>query len=442
MTLIYYLFKQFKTKQKLIMGLRMILIFIGIFFNLSLFAQSEVNFDENAIDPYVLPELFTLSNGQKILSVEGWEKKKRKEILELFEREMYGKLPRMELNPASVEIKEQNDSALNGKAIRKQIALIFSKEDKKLIVNILMYLPRDVKFPPVFVGYNFKGNQSIIDDPNIILTDSWMSNSADFGIIENRATEQSRGKRNNRWPIEKIISGGFAVATVYYGDIDPDRNDFSDGIHPFFYEEGQEEPKNDEWGSISAWAWGLSRVLDCLKEDSLMINSKFILFGHSRLGKTSLWAGALDSRFDMVISNDSGSGGAAISRRNYGETVEIINNSFPHWFSKNFKKYSSKVDSLPIDQHMLIALIAPRPVYIASAQDDNWADPKGEYLAGYHATPIFELYGKEGLTNPEPPETNMPIHNTIGYHVRTGGHDVKEYDWEQFMKFAKKHLSK
>jgi hypothetical protein len=302
-------------------------------------------------------------------------------------------------------------------------------------VNILLYLPKEVPSPPLFIGYNFKGNHTTINDPNIIVSDTWLKLNPDKNI------EISRGTRNNRWPLEKVISQGFGIATIYYEDVDPDINDFSDGVHALFYKSDQNRPKDNEWGSLAGWAWGMSRVIDYVKTDKLLRNSKILAFGHSRLGKATLWAAALDDRIDLVVSNDSGCGGAAISRRKFGETVSIINTSFPHWFNTNFKQYNDKEENLPVDQHMLIALMAPRPVYIASAADDQWADPYGEYLSAYHASPVYELYGKEGFTSSVHPQTNHPVQNTIGYHMRTGRHDVTDYDWEQYMKFAKSHFN-
>ncbi|MEH6682024.1 MAG: acetylxylan esterase [Sediminicola sp.] len=422
------------------MKFKHVLILAGIFVGANAFSQKEVNYKESAVGPYILPELLTLNNGNKILNKKEWETSRRPEIIDFYKNEVYGVLPAMELPPISSKIVEQNTSALNNTAIRQQIQIIFGGHGRQLTINVLLYLPKGVAFPPVFIGYNFYGNQSVIDDSNILLSDAWVNNNESYGITENKTNDRSRGKRNYRWPINEIIGEGYGIATIYYGDIDPDRNNFSDGVHPLFYTGDQTRPKDNEWGSLSAWAWGLSRVMDYFEGHGPIDQSKFIVFGHSRLGKTSLWAGALDDRFDMVISNNSGCGGAALFRRNYGETLSIVNQNFPHWFATNFKKYNDNENLLQVDQHMLIALMAPRPVYIASAEDDKWSDPKGEYLSGFYATPVYELYGKSGLTSQKLPETNRPVHTSIGYHIRTGKHDVTDYDWNQFIKFADIHL--
>lgn len=399
------------------------------------------NYDESKVPDYILPDLLMLEDGKRIDSQHEWTDKRRSEILNLFAEEVYGKSPG---KPDNLDFKvlSVDSSALSGKAFRKEIDIIIRNKNKSITFNLLLYLPNNGKQThPVFLGLNFYGNQTVNKDPNITISKSWMNNNDEFGIIDNKATEASRGVRASRWQVEYLLERGYGLAVMYYGDIDPDFDDsFQNGVHPLFYAEGQDEPKSNEWGSIGAWAWGLSRAMDYLETDTSVDNKKVAVFGHSRLGKTSLWAGAQDQRFAIVISNNSGCGGAALSRRRFGETVKKINNSFPHWFCDNFKKYNEKENNLPVDQHMLVALAAPRPVYVASAEDDRWADPNGEFLSAKNAEPVYKLFGYEGLMSDSIPDVNQPVGDFIGYHIRTGGHGVTHYDWEQYTNFADRHF--
>ena len=416
-----------------------ILLIILSLFSQIVFSQSDVNYDESKVPEFEVPNPLETFKGRKIKNANKWEKKRRPELLEFFTENVYGKIPG-ELGISGIEVVEKSEDAINGKATRKQVEISFRKDDMILDFTILIYLPKNVEKAPLFVGYNFYGNHTITKNVNIIISDTWVRDNPSFGIINNQLTEQSRGVRDNRWAIEKIIDSGFGLATVYYGEVDPDFDDFSNGIHPFLYDGNREHPKANEWGSIAAWAWGLSRCLDYFEQDNEIDETKVIVFGHSRLGKTSLWAGATDQRFAAVISNDSGCGGAALSKRRFGETVWRINTNFPHWFCRNFRKYNKNEMELPVDQHQLIALIAPRPVYIASAEEDKWADPRGEFLSAFYATPVYELYQKKGIANDKMPKVNHPIQNTIAYHIRNGKHDVTDFDWEQYIKWATEHL--
>jgi hypothetical protein len=403
------------------------------------FAQSDTNYDESKVPLFEVPNPLTSFSGKKINNAQDWAIERRPELLQFFEKKVYGKVPG-KLDNFSVRVLEYSDHAINGKARRKQVELTFERNSKKLSFTILIYTPKKVAKAPILLGHNFFGNHTIGTDENVIISKAWARNNETLGIEENKLTEKSRGVRSSRWAIEKIIDGGFGLATIYYGEVDPDKNDFSDGVHRLLYNEQQREPNADEWGSIAGWAWGLSRAMDYFSQDSEIDESQVIVFGHSRLGKASLWAGATDTRFAAVISNDSGCGGAALSKRQYGETIHVINKAFPHWFCRNFRSYNENEEALPVDQHQLLALIAPRPLYVASAQEDRWADPHGEFLSAHYTTPVYRLFGKEGIQSNKMPETNEPIQNTVAYHVRTGKHDVTDYDWEQYIKWAKKFV--
>lgn len=400
--------------------------------------MSAQNYDESKIPAYTVPPLLIDKNGEKYETADRW-KKRRQEIMELFEEYMYGRVPEFDYHTTH-KSKTLNVPDLSVTATQEEITLTLSNEHGEVNINMLITLPAGASGKvPVFLGLNFLGNQATHANPEIAITGKYVIGNDRPGIQDNRATEESRGIAASRWPLDLILERGYGLATIHCGDIDPDFDDgFKNGVQAL-----AADHTADHWGAIAAWAWGLSRAMDYLASDNRIDPEHVAVIGHSRLGKAALWAGATDERFALVVSNDSGCGGAALSRRRIGETVEAINTSFPHWFCKNFHQYNGKEDDLPIDQHMLISLIAPRPVYVASAQEDRWADPKGEYTSLYLAGPVFELYGFETLKGKELPSVDQPISTgKQGYHIRTGGHDLTEYDWLQYINFADEQFSR
>ncbi len=425
-----------------------------------LFAQHEANYDEEKVPKYVLPELLQLQNGEKVKSVEQWEKQRRPEIMELFASEVYGRTPTDQIQ-VTYEMVTENPNALRGKATARQVRFVFSSRDgsETREAILLMYIPNKRKGKvPVFVGYNFNGNHSITHDITVLYPPTLHL------VKELDRPEWERGNQTHRWPLEMIIDRGYAIATMCYHDIFPDNPRMKErSVIPLFTgypanntttNEGAglastgttkhdtNSTASDEWQALGAWAWGSSRIVDFLETQNEIDSDKIAIMGHSRQGKAALWAGAQDKRFKVVISNDSGCGGAALFRREFGETINIINNAFPHWFCGNFQKYNKREPSLPVDQHQLIALIAPRKAYVASAEEDLWADPKGEFLSAYHAGPVYRLYGLSAIDSETMPELHAPIMEDIGYHIRAGKHAVTDYDWECYLDFADKHFKK
>jgi hypothetical protein len=260
---------------------------------------------------------------------------------------------------------------------------------------------------------------------------------------EGKRVPTSEGRRFGSLNVEKFISEGIGVATIYYGDIEPDfAEGVKYGIRGHFLKAGQTYPAPDEWGAISAWAWGLSFVMDYLETDKQVDAKKVALFGVSRLGKTVLWTGASDERFGMVIASCSGEGGAAISRRQYGETIKhmIAPTRYFYQFAGNRAKYGDDPTTCPIDAHMLVSLIAPRPLLLQTGDTDYWSDPKGEFAAAVAAEPVYQLFGKKGLETTEWPVAGTPILNDLGYYIHSGGHGSLPADFDIYLAFIKKHF--
>lgn len=385
-----------------------------------------------------LPDPLTMFDGKKITTKDEWQSVRRPELRKLFQHYMYGTIPAKPDN-LSFKVERVDPNALGGKATLKEITITFGPPETPKM-HLLLVVPNKRNGPaPVFVGLNFSGNHTVLDDPKIRLPLGWVRDGK--GVKNNRATEEGRGREVKTWSIEQTIDAGYAVATVYYGDIVSDRSDQRDGVQNHIKTGA---PAEHDWGAIAAWAWGLQRVLDYLATDPDIDVSRIVVFGHSRLGKTALLASAFDERVALAIPHQAGCGGTGPNRAKNpkAETVKIITKSFPHWFTPTFTKFGDAVDKLPFDQHCLVALIAPRPILLSNATEDQWANPDGQFEMLVAADPVYKLLGSQGLASPTPPAVGRLVSSPLGYFIRSGSHSTTPEDWRVFVEYANAHLKK
>jgi hypothetical protein len=372
--------------------------------------KSGFNYSEDKVAEYTLPDIFGSDNGVKITSPQLWNSIRRPEIVELFRKYVYGRPPETQFHE-KFRVVSLDRHAMGGIATKKDVEISIETGAKSLSFHLILYTPNDFK-------------KAV---PAFLLIDPWLSES-----------DSPQWKvKDQYWPVKEAIKRGYGMAVFNASDLDPDNfDDFKNGIHGLLDQNPRPE---DAWGTIAAWAWGASRCLDYLVTDKDVAPEKVAVVGHSRAGKTALWAGAADTRFAMVISNESGAGGAALARRRFGETVARLNSAFPHWFCSNYNKFSNNEDSLPLDMHMLLALVAPRALYVDCADEDLWGDPHGSYISLYNAVPVFKLLGvNSDIPEFMPPLNKQIISGRVGFHIRDGSHNLLLKDWNCFMDFADK----
>jgi hypothetical protein len=375
--------------------------------------QPPANYDESKVPSYKLPELLRTENNVAVKNKAQWENQRRPEILRLFEENVYGQMPK-QFDSIRFAVTHRNENAMNGKALLKEVTINIYRNQQSVAIHLVLFVPKAVMHPAVFLLINNRPKEN---------------------------TDPSRQIKSDFWPAEMVIDSGYAIAAFHVSDVAPDNKD-SFALAALRLYPGQLKANNG-MRAIGAWAWGASRVMDYFEKDDDIDKKKVIIVGHSRGGKTALWTAAQDQRFAMCVANCSGNTGAALSRRKFGETVERINTVFPHWFTTNYKKFNNNENALPVDQHMLLALCAPRPLYTTNATEDLWADPTGSYLSVKNAQPAWALYGIDASLPPVPPAANHPlITSALGYHIREGIHDLTAYDWKNFIRFARLHLGK
>jgi hypothetical protein len=395
------------------------------------------------------PDPLVMLDGTRVTTKEDWLERRRPELKALFQHYMYGRLPPTP-SKQSYHVLFRDDNALGGKATLSEVKITFEEPSLRHAIHVLLAVPNaapanGAERPPVFVGMNFCGNHTLLEDERIHLPEGWVPRRC-AGAVDERATAAGRGGQADVWNIDLMIERGYALASFYSGDVDPDTADASDGIGPAFYRSGTATPADDDPATIMLWSWGFQRVVDFVeKAASDQVDPKRVaVVGHSRNGKTALLAGAFDERVALVIPLQAGCGGTAPSRTSdpKAESVKRINTSFPHWFCRNFKAFNDNPAKLPFDQQCLIALCAPRPVLLANAEEDLWANPSGQFELLAAAAPVYRLFGIEGLAPGAKPEINKLLDGQLGYFLRPGKHAMTRTDWTAFLDYADKHLRK
>lgn len=384
--------------------------------------DKDVNYDEERLPKYDLPPALVTSDGQKVTTADQWFNVRRPEILSLFSNLVYGRVPGAanELE-VTYEVAAEDTEFMDGMATRKDVRIILSNGEKSKEIYFLVFVPNGVEKPvPAFLKHSFNNTKSRDFDPS----------------------STRKGHLRNGWPVGKMFEAGFGFCAVYQQDlVRHNEVEFLNSIHGLTYPEGQSFPKAHEWGVLATCAFGAMKAMDYLETDNDIDHTKIAIMGHSKMGKAALWTAAQDERIAVAISAQSGCAGAALWRRKSGETLKKMVTRFPYWLCRNAWKFVEQEDDLPVDQHLLLACIAPRAVYVHSSTEDTWADPRGEYASAYHASEVYRFLGEKALTSPELPEIRKPIiESKVGYHIREGGHSIEMYDWERFIEFAEFHL--